>query len=49
MTRGLDTSFLVAAGVAGHADHAAARTLAASLLMPNPADFTVFPKLSTSY
>ena len=31
MTHGLDTSFLVAAEVAGHADHVAARTLAASL------------------
>ncbi|MEK7677220.1 MAG: PIN domain-containing protein [Verrucomicrobiota bacterium] len=31
MTRGLDTSFLVAAEVSGHADHAAARRLASSL------------------
>ena len=31
MTHGLDTSFLVATEVTGHADHVAARTLAASL------------------
>jgi predicted nucleic acid-binding protein len=31
VTHGLDTSFLVAAEVAGHADHVVARTLASSL------------------
>jgi predicted nucleic acid-binding protein len=31
VTHGLDTSFLVAAEVSGHADHVAARTLAGSL------------------